>query len=645
MGRRRRRVSSRVAVAATSPRRNRVFLPAAVIVVAALLAYANSFDGVFVYDDEPAIVDNAAVQGLWPPTRFLGGPPDVTVTGRPVAALSFAINYVLARDVGAVRGYHAANVAIHVLAALTLFGVIRRTLARTSLAPTNRCDDATVTWLALATALVWTVHPLQTAAVTYIVQRVESLMGLFYLLTLYGAIRSARDEDSTTIGHANPRPWWSAVAVITSALGMATKEPMVTAPIVVVLWDYVFDPDRMWSRRWRLYAGLAGTWAILAALVATGPRPHSAGWSHPLWPWQTYLATEASIVVHYLRLAVVPYPLVFDYEWRPVQSIVAVAPQAVLLLFLLGLTIWLLARRHPAGFAGAWFFLVLAPTSSVFPIVSEAAAEHRMYLPLASVAALAITGAYLLGRRAGWRTAPGVAAAAAATIFIAMTASRNGDFSSAERLWGDTIAKRPANARAQTNFATPLLRSGRYADAEQHLRVAVAEQPNLAEAQADLGVSLCGQRKCGEGIEHLQRAIAIDPSYGAAHHDLAEAYASQGRLGPAVAQYSTALALDPDNVMLLNRTAWILATAADDRLRDGARAVDLAEKAVRLTGRQDAISLDTLAAADAESGHFDAALAAGEAALRLARASGDRAIVPELEERLALYRARQKFRQ
>src|SRR3989475_12848490 len=126
---------------------------------------------------------------------------------------------------------------------------------------------------------------------------------------------------------------------------------------------------------------------IAAALAAAGPRAHSVGFSFPEWPWPTYLRTQAGVVAHYLRLAIVPSSLVLDYEWPAAQSIADVAPQAVMVLALIAVTIWALVRRMPIGFAGAWFFGILAPTSSIIPIVTEIAAEHRMYLPLAAVIA------------------------------------------------------------------------------------------------------------------------------------------------------------------------------------------------------------------------------------------------------------------
>jgi len=158
-----------------------VFLAGGIIAAAALAAYANSFHGPFVFDDFGTIAQNRTIRHLWPIWAPLSPPTEgMPVTGRPIANLSFAINYAFGGL--NVWGYHAANLAIHVLAGLTLFGIIRRTLARLGMAG--------ATGLACGIALIWTLHPLQTESVTYISQRAESLMGFFYLLTLYLFIRS-----------------------------------------------------------------------------------------------------------------------------------------------------------------------------------------------------------------------------------------------------------------------------------------------------------------------------------------------------------------------------------------------------------------------------------------------------------------------
>jgi len=140
-----------------------------------------------VFDDMPAIVENPHVRSLTPLAAALTAPPEVTTAGRPVAALSFAVSYALAGGYDT-WWYHATNVAIHAAAALALFGILRRTLLTD---PLRERFGAAAAPLAFAAALLWAVHPLHTQAVTYIVQRVESLMGLFLLLTVYCAIRAA----------------------------------------------------------------------------------------------------------------------------------------------------------------------------------------------------------------------------------------------------------------------------------------------------------------------------------------------------------------------------------------------------------------------------------------------------------------------
>ncbi len=401
-----------------------VWLAAALIVAAGALAYANSFTGVFVFDDEPAIVENLQIRRLDSLTEAMKSPAGTTLSGRPFAALTFAVNYALApvdaRDVmreppsGAsagdvdrfhrnLWGYHAFNLLIHLAAALTLFGFVRRTLLTDPLR--ERFGDRSSA-LALAVSLVWVVHPLNTSAVTYVVQRVESLMGFLYLLTLYCAIRAWE----------RPLPW-AVIAAVVCALGMGVKESMVTAPIAVVLWDVTFARHRADSAgmrtarsrlinlmlvftarasiasektRWTLYLGLFASWLLLGLLVSGGYRPDAAGFGFAEWPWWRYLATQAGVIVHYLRLAFIPWPLVLDYAWPAARSVGAVVVPLTIVFSLLVAAVWLLFRRRPAGFPAVCFFLILAPTSSVLPIVTEVAAEHRMYLPLAALVCLVV---------------------------------------------------------------------------------------------------------------------------------------------------------------------------------------------------------------------------------------------------------------
>lgn len=287
-------------------------------------------------------------------------------------------------------------------------------------------------------------------------------MGFFYLATLYCAVRALSASTPS-------RRWWLMAAVTACGLGMGTKEVMVTAPLIVILWDAQFASDRT-VRRLPFYLGMGFRWIILAALMAGGGRSSSVGFGFPEWPSWRYLMTQAEVVLHYLRLAIVPTPLVLDYGWPVATSISRVALPGTIIIALVAATLWGLVRRFAAAFAGGWFFVILAPTSSVVPIVTEIAAEHRMYLPVAGVIAFMVIGAYLLGSRlvhatSSRRLAQGAGLSATATVvllFVAMTRERNLDYRSFDRIWSDTIHRRSRNARTRNNYATALLTSGRF---------------------------------------------------------------------------------------------------------------------------------------------------------------------------------------
>jgi tetratricopeptide (TPR) repeat protein len=656
-------------------------LVALLLAAAAIFAYQTSFAGVFVFDDEFAIQRNPNIRAFWPLTRALSAPPESPVSARPVASLTLAVNYALApvgsREVMApggagappdvtrrflanVWGYHFVNLALHVLASLAVFGVVRRTLVSDRLRP--RFGPASRA-LAAAVALVWVVHPLTTDAVTYVTQRTEVLMGLFYLVTLYCAIREAEPG----IDRARQRAW-AAGAITACALGMGSKQTMVTAPFVVFLWDWMFgrpatdaktaseresDSARAGDSRlrWGLYAGLAATWVVLAAGLAVERWPHSIGMDREGWtPW-TYLLTQSGVIVHYLRLSFVPSPLVLDYDgWPMARSVLQVAPQFLFLAVLAGGTTVAIVRRAPWGFPAAWCFALLAPSSSVLPLATEIVAERRMYTALVGVVALAVIGSWLMGRRLFDRlerrsVARAVALAALAGVVVGLallTLDRNRDYWSESRIWQDTVEKRPDNPRARLNYSVLLAAEGRYPEAEAHLREALRLKEPVAKAHQNLGSILCSQGRFEEGVPHLERAIALNPELSAAHANLGEAYGALGRRAQAARQFALAVEREPNKPFLLNRLGWLLATSPEDDVRDGARAVEVGERAVRLTGRQDPGSLDTLAAAYAEAGRFEEAAATAREALDVAAGRGrpDRA----LSDRFALYASGRKFR-
>ena len=396
---------------------------AGLIALAIGAAYCNSFAGPFVFDDVSSIEENKSIRQLWPIWKPLCPPNHgETVSGRPLLNFSLAVDYAISRL--EVWSYHATNLVIHILAALALFGILRRTF----LLPSMRDRwGATAGPIALAITLIWAVHPLQTESVTYLIQRAESLFGLLYLLTLYCFIRgvddssygpkgtvpfrapegSARNRDSPRerlrkLGQSPPRAaWWYAGSVAACLLGMASKEVMVSAPLMVLLFDRTFVGGTFreaWRRRYGLYLALAGTWLLLACMVAwSGTRGHSSGFGIAVGSWE-YLGTQFGAILKYLKLCVWPCPLVLNYGEHLTKNISEIVVCGVVDVILGLATVVALWRWPKIGFLGAWFFAILAPTTSIIPEL-QVIAEHRMYLPLAVVVTGLVVGCCLAG---GW---------------------------------------------------------------------------------------------------------------------------------------------------------------------------------------------------------------------------------------------------
>lgn len=509
--------------------RRTVWLSGLAIAVVALVAYANSFSGAFVFDDLPTIIRNESLRNLSEVGKVLSPPLDSTVSGRPVANLTFAINYAI----GGLnpRGYHAGNLLIHILAGLTLFGVVRRTLL---LAALRAHFETVATSLALAAAILWAVHPLQTESVTYIVQRVESLLGLFYLLTLYCFIRAA---ESASPGR------WHGLAVAACLLGMGTKEVMVSAPLLVLLYDRTLVAGSFrsaWQQRRGLYSGLFSTWLLLAWLVLSADnRAGTAGFGTAS-SWE-YLLTQCQAIVHYLRLSVIPHPLVFDYGKGLISDPLAVAPQALLLVALLAATVRAAWRRSAWALLGVWFFAILAPSSSVVPVATQTMAEHRMYLPLAAVIVALVMGGYVwLGRRSL------VAWAGIAAIWTGMTLWRNQDYHSELRLWTVTTARQPNNPRAVSTLGQTLFNAGRTAEAIARYEEALRLQPDHFEAHNNLGIALLDAGRVAEAQPHFAAAARLQPEYAQVHSNLGMALHTLGRTDEALPHCEKAVKLEPN---------------------------------------------------------------------------------------------------
>ena len=513
----------------TKTKNHRSLLHAALIVVAAAAVYGNSLSAPFIFDDETAIVANPAIRS---PSVAWAQPDNTPLAGRPVAGFTFALNFA-ANGLDA-AAYRATNIAIHIACALLFAALVRRTLTRSRIAP--RFATA-ATDLAFASALLWAVHPLTTDAVTYITQRTESLMALCYLSTLYASARAA-----------DGRLWWLIAAIVACAIGMGTKESMVTAPLMVILYDrtFLFETFRAAvAARWRLYLGLLLSWLILASLLATGPREGSAGFATGVGVW-TYLLNQSVMIVRYLRLAVWPTDLAIAYGAPLQYSLSDVLPQFVIVAGLLVLTLAALWRSASAAFLGVWFFITLAPASSFVPIATEVGAERRMYLPLMAITTAVIIGVYSVRhlRERLPRPLAALCLAVVATSLGIATVARNAEHQSWLTLAETTLERWPSDV-AYAAVGGELSRLGRDEDALPPLRLGARSN---VRAQYNLAVALYNLKRYDEAIRALDALVTQHPMREEApwaHRMMARAYAAQTKWTDAIEQLRTTLAMTP----------------------------------------------------------------------------------------------------
>jgi protein O-mannosyl-transferase len=505
--------------------------------MALLIAYAPSFKASFILDDDRLLGELA--------THHVSQIGNVLALSRPVAYLSLTLNYLIGGlDVW---GYHAVNFAIHFFAGLTLFGLVRRTLLTNQL---RNHFKSSATWLAFSIALLWSLHPLQTQSVTYIIQRAESLMGLFYLFTIYCVVRGTESKNKKI---------WSGLAILACALGMGTKQVMATAPLVVVLYDRIFlgnSFQEIFQKRIKLHLGIASTWLILVYYLLTNPIDPSADFNQTGITPIRYILSQTAVILHYLKLSVWPYPLCFDYLWPAIDRFQEIVGSFAAISLSLFLTVVALRFWPCVGFLGVWFFIILAPSSSVIP-VADLAVEHRMYLSLAAVISLFVFGVYELLRnlKPALLNKPifiVLLILLPSTVFAGLTYQRNTVYESRIKIWEDTVQKRPNNYRAHSNLGVLLIEAGRQEEAMRHLKEAIKIKPDYSDAHSNLANLYAEQKQTDDAFYHYEEALKYDARNASAHNNLANMLANQKKFDEAIGHYQKAVKITPDNPYLHN---------------------------------------------------------------------------------------------
>jgi hypothetical protein len=452
-----------------------IVLAAAVIVLAVALVYARTPAAPFFFDDTSTILLNPSIKGWHSPRALLGGT-------RPLLNLSYAVTFQLSGESPA--GHRLFNIGVHALNALLLYVLVRRMLGmRRTLGTRSRAangsfprEDA----LALVAALLFAVHPLQTEAVTYISGRADVLASTFVLVAML-AVASAVERERRQAAAATRLG-----AVVAAVLALLCKESSAITPLLLFGYEWLVGGRRPWAvvrTHPLMYGALVLTWIVPALIIARFPQyADSAGLAfaaseYGISPWH-YMLTEAGVVAHYLRLVVLPWGQVFDYDWPLVTSLADPAfwQPAFLLLTLAGVA-WLRRWRAPLhAYAVLWVVVTLAPTSSLLPI-ADVIAERRMYLPMVGASLLVVLlAADVLRVFAARRSATAAAVALAVAALVAcgwLSWRRNALWCDALGLWRDTVSKAPGNPRAHLNLGTRYFQRGDLQHARDELETAI----------------------------------------------------------------------------------------------------------------------------------------------------------------------------
>jgi tetratricopeptide (TPR) repeat protein len=505
---------------------------------------------------------------------------------RPLPNISFALNYYLHGY--NVVGYHVVNILIHISAGFFLYFFVKSTLRTPALRSRYRNDM----WISFFTAAVWMIHPLQTQSVSYIVQRMNSLCAMFYILSilLYARFRLS--------GQQRNKWWLFSGCILTGVLSLASKQIAVTLPVFIVIYEWYFfrDLDFKWLKN---HIPLLTGCLLLAAVIALALLG-----SNPLdrilqeyrgrdFTLAQRLLTEPRVIIFYISLLLWPHPsrLNLDHDFTlsssltdPLTTFFAILTIAALI----GLAVATAKKQRLFSFCILWFFGNLVIESSI--IALEIIFEHRVYLPFMAFSLIVALVAY---RWVKPRWLQAVLLGALVTVGAVWTYERNAVYSDRITFWQDCVNKSPRKARPYNNLGVALADRGHHKEAIEKYRKALqidpqypdpigniglslAEQgkveesitqflkaleikPNDAKTLNNLGASLVVMQRYTEAVQHLSKALTLAPYYAQAHNNLGVALQRQGRLEKAIDHFSIAVKLDPDYAIAYNNLGTVLA--------------------------------------------------------------------------------------
>ncbi|HPQ28487.1 MAG TPA: tetratricopeptide repeat protein [Desulfobacteraceae bacterium] len=541
------------------------------IFVLGIIIYSNTFKTPFVFDDADSITGNRYIRlTSLDPESLIDAGFKSPASKRPVANISFALNYYFGRY--NVTGYHVVNIIIHLLngilvyfLALTIFGQVFHSRAtpptlNSSLLTDNSSNSSLLILIcSLFSALIFTAHPIQTQSVTYIVQRMNSMAAMFYLLSLLLYIKGR-------MALTNTKKLILLVACLVSwIMALGTKPTAVTLPFIIFLyeWYFVRDLDYAWFRRQIPYLVGIVIFVFILGYIYFNGNPFErviSGYKYREFSLGERLLTQPRVVLFYISLILLPLPgrlnlLHSFYISHSLTDPITTLPAITIIAGIIGLGLYLARKNRLVSFCIMWFFINLFLESSFVQL--ELVFEHRLYLPMFGFALIV---PYLLFRFMSFRRSAAFSVLICIVLFFSIcTYARNNTWRDKTTLWTDVISKNPYTNRGHNGLGLALLDKKRFEEAVEHFSKALEIKPRDSMTYNNLGNALLAMGDVDSAINRYRRAIDLKPEYSEAHNNLGLALGRKGDYSSAIRHYLEALRIRKDNEIVNNNLGVVLA--------------------------------------------------------------------------------------
>jgi protein O-mannosyl-transferase len=541
--------------------------------------------------------------------------------------------------------HHFTNVLLHSIATLLLF----LALQQMTRAP----------WRSAFVAAVFAIHPLRVESVAWIAERKDVLSGVFFMLTLLAYARYVR---APSLGRY-------LLVAAACAFGLMSKPMLVTLPFVLLLLDYW--PLGRYSER------------PVARPLANAPEGHGRGALSARLSWVPLLVekiplialaaassvvtlfaqksavgfTEQLPVVSRINNAIVTYVLyIWQMFWPTKLAVFYPHPEnrlplwqiIVALVILVGITTGSIAvrKQRPYLLVGwLWYIGMLVPVIGLVQVGWQGHADRYTYLP--QIGLYIMISWVVVDFTALWHRQTEILIACAAIVIAALgwwAWVQTSYWRNSETLFRHALAVTTNNDVAENNLGIVFLRQGKLDDAISLLQAAVDLRPDNSPAHENLAKAFLQKGEVSDALVHYRRLLELQPDNIEVHNIVGTVLVQQGRVREGVEEWQKVLAIQPDNGNALSNLAWVFATVPDDSLRDGARAVKVAEQALRVSGGRIPILFRTLAAAYAENGQFSQAIETAQRGITLANSQGNPDLATELRGNIALYQESRPLR-